>query len=101
MRFKTWPAAALGLGALLAVIVVSMLASTRRAQEIYASLDRLNTFHRKLDVNLESLRGDVRKTEIVARDSLLDFERGRFEAEAGLADDYRNRLNALHQTSAA
>lgn len=101
MRFKTWPAAALGLGALLAVIVVSMLASTRRAQEIYLSLDQLNTYHRKLDTNLQSLRTDVRKTEIVARDYLLDLERGRFEVEPGLVADYRGRLVALRRSSAA
>ena len=35
MRFKTWPVAALGLGSLLLLIVLTMLASARKAQDIY------------------------------------------------------------------
>jgi DNA-binding NarL/FixJ family response regulator len=38
MRFRTWIVAALGLGGLLLLIVVSMLASSRKAQEIILSM---------------------------------------------------------------
>ena len=40
MRFRTWWVAALGLGGLLLLIVVSMLTLSRKAQDIYAELDR-------------------------------------------------------------
>ena len=46
MRLKTWLVAALGLGSLVVLIAVSMLASSRKAQDIYAQLDQLNTHHR-------------------------------------------------------
>ena len=59
MRFKTWPVAALGLGSLLLLIVVSMLASSRKAQDIYTQLDQLNTHHHDVDAKLRRLRSDV------------------------------------------
>ena len=37
MRFRTWPVAAIGLGSLLLLIVVSMLTLSRKAQEIYTA----------------------------------------------------------------
>ena len=77
MRFKTWPVAALGLGSLLVLIVVSMLASSRKAQEIYAELDQLNTYHHDLDAKLRRLRSDVNLSGIFVRDYLLDVERER------------------------
>ena len=36
MRLKTWIVAALGLGSLVLLIAFSMLASSRKAQDIYA-----------------------------------------------------------------
>jgi signal transduction histidine kinase len=106
MRFKTWPVAALGLGGLLVLAIVSMLASARRAQEVYTNLNELNTFHRSLDTHLQQLRTDVNRTEIVARDYLLDLERGRFAAVPDgtvegpdLATDYRRRLLTLRERS--
>ena len=42
MRFRTWPVAAIALGALLILVVISVLESSRRAQEIYTRLDALN-----------------------------------------------------------
>ena len=77
MRFKTWPVAALGLGSLLLLIVVSMLASSRRAQEIYAELDQLNTYHHDVDTKLRRLRSDVNLSGIFVRDYLLDVARER------------------------
>ena len=52
MRLKTWPVAALGLGSLVVLIAVSMMASTRKAQDIYGELDRLNSYHQRVDANL-------------------------------------------------
>ena len=108
MRFKTWPVAAFGLGGLLALAILSMLTSGRRAQEIYTNLNDLNTFHRILDTSLHRLRTDVNRSEIVARDYLLDLERGSFAAPPegwiegpDLASAYRRRLLALRQNSQA
>jgi signal transduction histidine kinase len=85
MRFKTWPVAALGLGTLLLLIVGSVLASARRAQDIYAELDQLNTYHHEVDANLQRLRSDVNLSGIFVRDYLLDIVRER-------APEYRTQL---------
>ena len=42
MRFRTWLVAAIGMAGLLLLIVVSMLTTSRKAQEIYTQLDQLN-----------------------------------------------------------
>jgi signal transduction histidine kinase len=94
MRFKTWPVAALGLGSLLLLIVVSMLASSRKAQEIYTQLDELNTYHHNFDVKLRRLRSDVHLSGIFVRDYLLDVERER-------GPEYRQRLAEFRQTNLA
>lgn len=94
MRFKTWPVAALGLGSLLVLIVVSMLASSRKAQEIYNELDQLNTYHHDVDVKLRRLRSDVNLSGIFVRDYLLDVERER-------GPGYREELAELRQTNMA
>jgi signal transduction histidine kinase len=75
MRFRTWPVAALGLGGLLLLIVLSVLASSRKAQDIYTELDQLNTHHRNVDTKLRSLRSDVHLSGIFVRDYLLDAVR--------------------------
>jgi hypothetical protein len=49
MRLKTWFVAALGLGSLVVLIAVSMLASAKTAQESYTQLDELNTHHRRVE----------------------------------------------------
>ena len=94
MRFKTWPVAALGLGSLLVLIVVSMLASSRKAQEIYAELDQLNTYHHDLDAKLRRLRSDVNLSGIFVRDYLLDVERER-------APEYRQTLTEFRRDNMA
>jgi signal transduction histidine kinase len=94
MRFKTWPVAALGLGSLLVLIVVSMLASSRKAEEIYTELDQLNTYHHDVDAKLRRLRSDVHLSGIFVRDYLLDVERER-------APEYRQRLAEFRQTNMA
>lgn len=85
MRFKTWPVAALGLGGLLLLVVLSVLAASRRAQEIYTQLDQLNTHHREVDAKLRRLRSDMHLSGIFIRDYLLDPEREH-------APQYRVRL---------
>jgi signal transduction histidine kinase len=94
MRFRTWPVAALGLGSLLVLIVVSMLTLSHRAQEIYAELDQLNTHHSKVDTDLRRLRSDVNLSGIFVRDYLLDIARER-------APEYRDRLAQFRQSNVA
>ena len=43
MRLKTWLVAALGLASLVVLLALSMLASSRKAQDIYVQLDQLNS----------------------------------------------------------
>ena len=75
MRFRTWPVAALGLGSLLLLIALSMLAASRKAQEIYTQLDERNTHHHEVDAKLRRLRSDVNLSGIFVRDYLLDVAR--------------------------
>lgn len=75
MRLKTWLVAALGLGSLVVLLAFSMLASSRKAQEIYAQLDQLNEHYREVDVSLRRLRSDVNLSGIFVRDYLLDITR--------------------------
>jgi signal transduction histidine kinase len=85
MRFRTWPVAALGLGGLLLLVIVSVQTASSRAQEIYTQLDQLNLRHRDVETKLRSLRADVHLSGIFIRDYLLDPERAR-------ASEYRQRL---------
>jgi signal transduction histidine kinase len=85
MRFRTWVVAAVGLGSLLLLIAVSMLAASRKAQDIYTQLDQLNTHHHEVDAKLRRLRSDVNLSGIFVRDYLLDIARER-------AAEYRQRL---------
>src|SRR5262245_39380699 len=94
MRFRTWYVAALGLGGLLVLIVASMLTASRKAQEIYADLDRLNTHHLEVDAKLRRLRSDVNLSGIFVRDYLLDISRER-------APEYRDRLAEFRKTNLA
>jgi len=94
MRWKTWPVAAVGLGSLLLLIVLSMLAASRRAQEIYSQLDQLNTYHHDVDSKLRRLRSDVHLSGIFVRDYLLDIARER-------APEYRQRIAEFRETNMA
>jgi hypothetical protein len=94
MRFRTWYVAALGLGGLLLLIAVSILAASRRAQEIYTQLDQLNTHHYELDAKLRRLRSDVNLSGIFVRDYLLDIAREH-------APEYRQRLAEFRKTNKA
>jgi signal transduction histidine kinase len=94
MRFRTWPVAALGLGSLLLLIVVSMLTTARKAQEIYTELDQLNMQHHNVDAKLRRLRSDVNLSGIFVRDYLLDVAREH-------APEYRDRLAEFREGNTA
>jgi len=92
MRFRTWIVAALGLSGLLLLIVVSMVASSRKAQEIYAQLDQLNVHHQNVDATLRRLRSDVNLSGIFLRDYLLDVAREH-------APEYRENLAKFRESN--
>ena len=94
MRFRTWPVAALGLGGLLLLVVVSVLTASNRAQEIYTQLDQLNSHQREVETKLRRLRSDVHLSGIFIRDYLLDPERER-------APFYREQLAAFRENNIA
>jgi signal transduction histidine kinase len=94
MRLKTWLVAALGLGSLVVLIAVSMLASSRKAQDIYAELDQLNNHHRRVEEYLRRLRSDVNLSGIFVRDYLLDVARER-------APEYREQIAQFRRTNMA
>jgi signal transduction histidine kinase len=94
MRFRTWPVAALGLGGLLLLVVVSVLTASNRAQEIYSQLDQLNMHQRDVETKLRQLRSDVHLSGIFIRDYLLDPESER-------APIYRERLAEYRQNNVA
>jgi signal transduction histidine kinase len=92
MRFRTWPVAAVALAGLLLLIVVSVVTTSRRAENIYTQLERLNEHHRDLDAKLSRLRSDVHLSGIFVRDYLLDSEREH-------ALEYRQRLEEFRRTN--
>ena len=77
---------------LLLLIIVSMLTTSRKAQEIYTQLDQLNAHHQEVDAKLRRLRSDVNLSGIFVRDYLLDVARER-------APDYRDRLTEFRETN--
>jgi signal transduction histidine kinase len=94
MRLNTWLVAALGLAALVALIAASMLAASRKVQEIYVQLDQLNTHHRRVEARLRALRADIHLSSIFVRDYLLDVARER-------APEYREQLAEFRRTNLA
>lgn len=91
---KTWPVVALALGGLLLLVVLSILATRRKAQEIYTQLDELNMLHRDVEARMRRLRSDVHLSGIFVRDYLLDNSH-----LAGPA--YRERLTELRAATTA
>ena len=80
--------AAAALGGLLLLIYTSVATTSRKAEEILAQLDQLNTHHREVDTKLRRLRADVHLSGIYIRDYLLDTDREE-------APEYRQRLTEL------
>ena len=96
MRLTSWPVAALGLGSLVVIIAVSMIASSHKARDIYGELDRLNSHHQQVDANLRRLRSDVNLSGIFVRDYLLDVARERAsEYRAQIAEFRRSNMSTL------
>src|SRR5687767_2446102 len=94
MRLKSWLVAALGLGSLVALIALSMLASSRKAQSIYAQLDELNAHHQQVEDKLRRLRSDVNLSGVFVRDYLLDVARER-------GPEYREQLTEFRSANIA
>jgi signal transduction histidine kinase len=92
--FATWPVAAAALGGLLLLIYTSIATTSRKAEEIYAQLDQLNSHHREVENTLRRLRSDVHLSSIYIRDYLLDTD----QADA---PEYRQNLTNLRQNHAA
>jgi signal transduction histidine kinase len=91
MRFRTWPVVAVALLGLLVLIVVSILAAQRKADDAYAHLDNLNTRYRDVETRLRRVRSGLHLSGILARDFLLDT--------VTPASEYRSRLVAYHLES--
>jgi signal transduction histidine kinase len=94
INLKTWPVVAIALSGLLLLVVLSILATRRKAQEIYTQLDDLNMLHRGVETKMRRLRSDVHLSGIFVRDYLLDASH-----LAGPA--YQERLMALRSTTTA
>ena len=97
MRFRTWPVAAFALGALLLLVVVSVLESNRRAQEIYTSLDELNQQYHDVESKLRRLRSDVNMSGIYVRDYLLDPAGERAAGYRARLSEFRGANNAAFE----
>ena len=85
MRIRTWPLSALALGALLLLVVVSVLEASRQAQRIYTQLNESTARYQEVESTLRRLRSNVNLSGIWVRDYLLDTEQAR-------APVYRARL---------
>jgi signal transduction histidine kinase len=92
MHWRTWPVAALALTGVLVLVAVSVLASSRRAREIFRQIDDINAHHQQIETKLRSLRSDVNLSGILVRDYLLDTS----EPAA-----YRTRLAQLRTANKA
>lgn len=91
MRFKTWPVAALALGALLLLIVVAVMESSRRAQALFSRLDEVNARYHEVEGKLRRLRSDLNLSGIYVRDYLLDPDRERGPLYRRQIADYRRQ----------
>jgi signal transduction histidine kinase len=91
--FATWPVAAAALGGLLLLIYTSIATTSRKAEEIYAQLDQLNSHHRDVENTLRRLRSDVHLSSIYIRDYLLDTDQED-------AAEYRQNLTSLRKNHA-
>ena len=100
MRFRTWPVAALGLVGLLLLILVSVLAASRKAQAIYTQIEQVNAHHQDVETKLRKLRSDVNLSGIFVRDYLLDHERRGDEHRRRLAEFRRANLATLGELRA-
>jgi signal transduction histidine kinase len=94
VRVRTWGIVAVALGGLLLLLAVSLVATRRRAQDIYAQLDAVNNRHREVEGVLRRLRSDMHVSGIFVRDYLLD-------ASASAGPEYRQQLSNLRSQTGA
>jgi signal transduction histidine kinase len=91
MRFRTWPLSALGLAALLVLVMGALWAIAGKAQEIYGQLDELNQHHRSVEGKLRQVRDQLQVSGILVRDYVLAQERAvRLEYRGRLEEARRN-----------
>lgn len=88
MKVRTWGIVAVALGGVLFLLALSLLATKRRVQGIYAELDAINARHREVERTLRRLRGDFHVSGIFVRDYLLDTSRT-------ASPEYREELSEL------
>ena len=91
---RTWPLVVIVLAALLILIVVSNLATRRKAQQINTQLDEMHMLHRHVEGQLRKVRSDVHLSGIFIRDYLLDNSQLTGPA-------YRDRLIELRKSTIA
>lgn len=72
MRVKSVVVLAVAFAGLLLLVLVSLLAARRKAQEVYTQLDEVNMLHRHVESKLRRLRSDINLSGIFIRDYLLD-----------------------------
>lgn len=89
--WRTWPVAAAALAGLLFLIYASISSTSRKAEEIYAQLDAVNTRHRSVETKFHRLRSDLHLSGIYIRDYLLDTD-----SERG--PEYRHHLTELRNS---
>lgn len=92
MGMRTWPVVGAALAGLLMLIVVTTVATRRKAEAIYSQLEQLTNHHREVDARLRRLRSDVHLSGIFIRDYLLDTSRQN-------APEYRSRLADLRDNN--
>jgi signal transduction histidine kinase len=92
MRFRTWPLSALGLAALLVLVMGALWAAAGKAQEIYGQLDQLNQHHRTVEGKLRQVRDQVQVSGILVRDYVLAQERP-------IRLEYRGRLDLARRNT--
>ena len=99
----TWPVAAAALGGLLVLTYASVASTSRKAEQIYAQLDQLNTSHREVESRLRRLRADVHVSGIYIRDYLLDTDRDHIaeyrQLLTKLRDDHRATIVQLRRSA--
>jgi len=100
MRFRTWPVAALALSGLVLLVVISLLAASRKAQAIFTRLDQLNQHYHQVESKLRRLRSDVHLSGIFVRDYLLDSVRERAPDRQRLAEFRRTNMSTFGELRA-
>src|SRR5262245_34857557 len=86
-----WVATAIGSGALLILITVFAVTTSREAQRIYSELTANDSTMQELEIQLSGLGSDIFQSGIYVRDQLLD-------SQSEQADDQRDMLKDIHDS---